>query len=275
MNTKEKTTLILGGTGKTGSRVAKRLAARGESVRIASRSGKTPFDWDDRATWQEAVRGAKAMYIAYHPDLAAPGAAENIRALSKLAVESGVERMVLLSGRGEPQVLPSEDAVRESEAEFTILRASWFFQNFSEGYLLEPVLSGEVAFPAGNVAEPFIDVDDIAEVAVAALTSDSHVGKTYDLTGPRLLTFADAVGEIAAATGRPIRYVPVSPETYGTAISEFVPAEYVAFLTDLFSHLLDGHNAHTTEGISRILGRPPRDFRDYARTTASSGIWTR
>ncbi|MBC6459741.1 NAD(P)H-binding protein [Actinomadura sp. HBU206391] len=270
----EKTTLVLGGTGKTGRRVAERLTARGLPVRVGSRSGEPPFDWDDPATWEPVLRNVESAYVAYQPDLAFPGAAAAIRSFSELAVRSGARRLVLLSGRGEEEAAISERAVRDSGAEWTILRASWFSQNFSEHFLLEPVLGGEVAFPAAAVAEPFVDVEDIADVAVAALTEDGHVGRLYELTGRRLLTFAEATAEIAEATGREVRYVPVTPEQYASALVEYdVPADYAKLLTELFARVLDGRNAHLADGVQRALGREPRDFADYARDTAATGVW--
>jgi uncharacterized protein YbjT (DUF2867 family) len=275
MNTQQrKPTLVLGGTGKTGSRVVKRLEARGLPVRVGSRSGEPPFDWDDRTTWAPALAGAASVYLTYYPDLALPGAAEAAASFAELAVESGVPRLALISGRGEPGAELTEHAVRDTGAELTILRSSWFMQNFSESYLLEPVRSGEVALPAGNVPEPFVDADDIADVAVAALTEDGHAGELYELTGSRLLTFAEAIGELASASGREIRYLPVSLEEYASALAEAdVPAEYVSLVTYVFSEVLDGRNAHLTDGVQRALGREPRDFADYARDTAATGVW--
>jgi uncharacterized protein YbjT (DUF2867 family) len=272
-NARQETTLVLGGTGKTGRRVARRLERRGVPVRIGSRAGEPPFDWEDPRTWGPALRGAGAVYLTYQPDLAAPGAAEAIRRFAELAVASGVRRIVLLSGRGEDQVLPSERAVQESGARFTILRAAFFAQNFGEGLFLDDVRRGALAFPAGGVAEPFVDAEDVADVAVAALTEDGHAGTTYELTGPRLLTFAEAVAEISRATGQEIRYVPVSKQAYADALAPHLPAHEVAFLADLFEHLLDGHNAHLADGVERALGRRPRDFRDYAWKAAASGAW--
>jgi uncharacterized protein YbjT (DUF2867 family) len=272
--TKQTTTLVLGGTGKTGRRVARGLAALGHSVRVGSRSGRPPFDWQDRATWAPALRGVGAAYLSYYPDLAAPGAAETAAAFARLAVSSGASRLVLLSGRGEPAAELAEQAVRESGAELTIVRAAWFNQNFSEDYLLGPVLAGEVALPAGEVPEPFVDADDIAEVAVAALTQDGHASQLYELTGPRLLTFAEAVGEIAAAAGRPIGYLPVPADDYAAAaVRHGVPAETAELLSYLFREVLDGRNAWLADGVQRALGRQPRDFASYARHTAASGIW--
>jgi uncharacterized protein YbjT (DUF2867 family) len=267
-------TLVLGGTGKTGRRVVKRLEARGLAVRVGSRSGEPPFDWQDRSTWATALTGAGSLYISYYPDLAVPGAAEAVGTFARMAVRCGAPRQVLLSGRGEPEAEQAEQAVRDSGADLTILRSTWFAQNFSEDYMLEHVLSGEVALPAGDTPEPFVDADDIADVAVAALTEDGHVGQLYELTGPRLLTFAEAIAEIARASRREIRYVPVSIEEHAAAAAvEGVPGEVIEALTHLFSEVLDGRNAHLADGVQRALGREPRDFADYARDAAASGVW--
>ena len=225
------TTLVLGGTGKTGSRVAGRLEAGGLPVRIGSRAGEPPFDWEDRGTWESVLEGVGSVYVTYQPDLAVPGAADAVRSFADLAVESGVRRLVLLSGRGEDGAERGEEAVRESGAEWTILRSSYFDQNFSESFFLGPVLGGELALPAGDVAEPFVDAEDIADVAVAALTQDGHAGELYELTGPRLLTFREAVDEISRATGREVRYVPVSTEEFAAGLErEGIPAEVVELM---------------------------------------------
>ncbi len=267
-------TLVLGGRGKTGRRVAGRLEARGLPVRIGSRSGEPPFDWEDRSTWATALDGVQSVYVSYYPDLAVPGAVETVGAFAEMAVKHGVPRLVLLAGRGEPETEQAEQAVRDSGAELTIVRSTWFAQNFSEDYMLEYVLSGEVALPAGDTPEPFVDADDIADVAVAALTDDRHVGQSYELTGPRLLTFAQAIEEISRATGRRIRYVPISIEEHAAAAAELgVPGEVIELLTYLFSEVLDGRNAHLADGVRRALGREPRDFADYARDAAATGVW--
>ena len=273
MNTHQETTLILGGTGKTGRRVAERLRARQHSVRIGSRSGAQRFDWHDQNTWAPVLEGAGAMYIAYPPDLAVPTSGPHLRAMAEQAVASGVRKIVLLSGRGEPRCHPAERAVLESGAAFTLLRCAWFAQNFSEGQLLSSVLEGELAFPAGDVAEPFVDIDDTADVAVAALTSDAHDGKLYELSGRRLLTFHDAVTEIGRAIGRDIRYVPISSDDYAKVLSQFVPDDQVAFLKELFESVLDGHNAYLSDGVQQALGREPKDFRDFVRDAVASGVW--
>jgi len=266
--------LVLGGTGKTGRRVAARMAARGLAVRIGSRTAVPRFDWEQPATWPEALHGVDAAYVAYHPDLAAPGAADAIQSLTGLAAASGVRRLVLLSGRGEPEARRCEQIVRDSGLEWTVVRASWFAQNFSEGYLLDAVLAGEMTLPVGAVGEPFVDVNDIADVAAAALTEAGHAGQLYEVTGPRLWTFAEAVAEISRATGRSIRYAQVSPEAYATALRDAqLPEPMVALITYLFAEVLDGRNASVAAGVTRALGRPPRDFTEYARDAAASGVW--
>jgi uncharacterized protein YbjT (DUF2867 family) len=270
----ERTTLVLGGTGKTGRRVAAGLSARHRPVRMGSRSGTPPFDWENPATWPGALRDVEGVYVSYYPDLAAPGATDAIRSFTELAVRCDVRRLVLLSGRGEPEAQRCEQLVRASGAEWTIVRASWFCQNFSEGYFLEPLLAGEVALPVGNVGEPFVDADDIAEVAVAALREDRHIGQLYEVTGPRLWTFAEAVAEIARVTHRRIGFVQVSVEEYVAMLRAVpLPPEFVDLATYLLTEVLDGRNAWVADGVTRALGRPPRDFADYVRRTAPSGVW--
>jgi uncharacterized protein YbjT (DUF2867 family) len=270
----DRPTLVLGGRGKTGRRVVQRLTARGLPVRVGSRSGQPPFHWDDPSTWAPALQGVGAAYISYYPDLAVPGAMKAVRAFADLALEQGVERLVLLSGRGEEEAQQAEREVQETGAELTIVRCAWFMQNFSEDYLLESILSGEVVLPADAQLEPFIDANDIADVAVAALTEPGHAGQLYELTSPRLLTFADAVAEIAEAADREIRYIPVSVEDYAAGAADHgVPAEIVSLLARLFSEVL-GNNPYVTDGVQRALGRPPRDFAAYAAETAASGVWT-
>ena len=273
------TTLVLGGTGKTGRRIVQRLQAAGRPVRVSTPSATPPFDWTDEATWPAALDGVGSVYVTYYPDVAIPGAAAAVGAFAELAVATGVRRLVLLSGRGEEGALRSEQALQQSGADWTIVRSAFMAQNFNESFFLEPVRAGEVAFLADpSLAEPFIDADDIADVAVAALTGDEHVGQLYEVTGPRLLGWAQAVAEIAAAAGRPIRYVPVSLEEYATLLVENqVPADDVKMLTGVFSEIagvLDGRNAYLSDGVQRALGRPPRDFADFVRDAAATGVWS-
>ena len=271
----ERPTLVLGGTGKTGRRVVDRLEVRGLPVRVGSRSGEPPFDWEDRSTWSPALDGVRSVYLSYYPDLAVPGAVEAAGSFAELAVRSGVPRLVLLSGRGEPEAERAERAVRDTGAELTILRSTWFMQNFSEDYMLDHVLAGEIRLPGGDVPTPFLDIDDLADIAVAALTDDRHVGQLYELTGRRSLTFHEVAAEIGEAAGRQVRYVPISLDRHATDAAEHgVPADVIDMLTYLFSEVVDGRNADTTDGVRRALGREARDFRDYARNVAATGLWS-
>jgi uncharacterized protein YbjT (DUF2867 family) len=262
MKNSEKKTLVVGGMGKTGRRVTERLQARGVPVRLGSRSSSPAFDWNNENTWAAALDGVRAAYITYYPDVALPGAADQVRRLATEAARSGVEQLVLLAGRGEPQVLLAEQGVIESGARYTILRSAFFAQNFSEG-ALAPV-SDEIIFPGVPATEPFVDTDDIADVAVEALTSERHDGRIYDLTGPRLLSFEDVAHELSKAARRTIRYVPVSFEAYAEVLAPYLPAEQVSFFIGLFQELLDGHNSYLSEDVARVLGRKPRDFAEYA-----------
>ncbi|MER8898489.1 NAD(P)H-binding protein [Mesorhizobium sp. M0676] len=273
--TDTKPVLILGGTGKTGRRLAGRLTSQGIPVRIGSRSGSPRFDWEVPATWEPAMQGVGAVYISYYPDIAVPGAAETVGAFARLAVANGVTRMVLLSGLGETEAQRAEEMVKASGADWTILRCAWFSQNFSEGFLVESLRQGEVALPVGPVGEPFVDVDDIADAAFVALTEPGHVGQLYELTGPRLLSFADAVAEIAKATGRDIRYIKISHDEFTAATAAYeLPPEIAWLLNELFTEVLDGRNETLTDGVQRVLGRAPKDFSAYANETAATGIWS-
>jgi uncharacterized protein YbjT (DUF2867 family) len=268
-------TLVIGGTGKTGRRVAERLAAAGRPVRVGSRSGRPAFDWDDETTWFPALRGVRAAYLTYAPDLGLPGAAERVRDFTEAAYSRGVRRLVLLSGRGQHGHAPAERAVQESGAQWTIVRSAWFAQNFSEGFLAGMVADGMLALPAGEAAEPFVDAGDLADVAAAALTGDRHHGQIYEVTGPRLLRFANAAEELSRATGRPVRYLPVSDRDFAVGMTGAgVPGELVTVLGEVFAELRDGRNASTADDVRQVLGRPPRHFAEFARDAAAAGAWS-
>jgi len=273
-HSKDKPILVVGGTGKTGQRVVARLQALGRIVRLGSRGGTPAFSWDDRAGWPAALDGVSAAYITYYPDLSIPGAKEAVEAFSNLAVSMGVKRLVLLSGRGEPEAQASEEALKASGADWTIVRAAWFNQNFSEGALLDQILSGEVALPVGDVGEPFVDLDDLADIVVAALTDDRHIGELYEVTGPRLLTFHEAIGLIAEASGRNVRFTRISNADFLAGLETLhLPPDLVWLLNELFTVVLDGRNEYVTDGVKRALGREPRDFSEFARDAAASNVW--
>ncbi|MCI4665768.1 MAG: NAD(P)H-binding protein [Neomegalonema sp.] len=265
--------LVIGPTGKTGRRVVDRLAAQHRQIRLGGRASPVPFDWDQPETWPQALQGVSAAFVTYYPDLAFPGAEEKIFALTEQAKKANVGRLVLLSGRGETHALRCEEIVRRSGVDFTLVRCAWFAQNFSEGYLHEAVMNGVVAAPAGDVREPIVDVDDIADVAVAALTEDRHAGELYEITGPRLMHFSEIASELGRAAGREIVYAPITLEQFHAAMTEIGGA----FIADVFTHVcreaLDGRNESLGDGVQRALGRPPRDFVEYCRTAAATGVW--
>jgi uncharacterized protein YbjT (DUF2867 family) len=266
--------LVLGGSGKTGRRIVERLQARHIPVRIGSRTAKPPFNWEDASTWGQALKGVTSAYISFFPDLAVSGAPEAIAAFTAQALDCGIRRLVLLSGRGEAEAQRAEQMLQNSGADWTIVRCSWFMQNFSESFFLEPILAGEVALPVGDIPEPFVDAEDIADVAVAALTEDGHIGQLYELTGPRLLTFEQAIAEIGQASGRDLHFKSVSMEAFTQALTEQGnPADIVDFLSYLFGEVLDGRNAHLSDGVERALGRKPRDFAEFAHQNALTGVW--
>ncbi len=265
--------LVIGATGKTGRRVVARLETRGISVKAASRSGQTRFEWNDKTTWGPALDGARAVYITYYPDLAFPGAAETVEEFANLAVASGVKRLVLLSGRGEEGAQDAEQRIRNSGADYTLVRAAFFDQNFSEAFA-ETIQHGVLAMPGGDTVEPFIDADDIADVVVAALTDDKHIGQLYEVTGPRLMTLADVATELGDAMGRPLQYIPVTAAEYAEGlIASGFPAEEATPIAGLIAEVLDGRNSYLSDGVERALGRKPRDFAVWANETAASGVW--
>jgi uncharacterized protein YbjT (DUF2867 family) len=269
------TTFVLGGTGKTGRRVVERLEARGVPVRVGSRSATPAFDWENHSTWSPALADVEAVYVTFFPDLAYPGASDAIRAFTELAVASGVRKLVLLSGRGEPEAQLCEEIVQSHDIDWTCVRSSFFAQNFSEDFLLDPVRSGTVALPVDGMPEPFIDIRDIADVVVAALNEPGHERKLYEVTGPRLLRFEEAVDEISRASGREIRYVPIAGEAYHQALLEAgVPIDFADFLSELFDTVFDGRNEYVADGVQQALGRPPRDFNEYVRDAAATGVWS-
>ncbi|MGX1806585.1 NAD(P)H-binding protein [Nocardia sp. NPDC055321] len=269
------TVLVLGGTGKTGRRVSARLTALGIPVRLGSRGADPAFDWNDRTTWAAALDGVAAVYLAYAPDLAMPGATSALKSFTARAAAAGVRRVVMLSGRAEPEALECEEIVRNSGPEWTIVRCAFFAQNFDEGLFASELRTGTLALPVGATPEPFVHADDIADVAVAALTRDGHAGQVYELTGPRALSFAAAIAELGAACELELSFESVSRTEYIAALSaRGVPGAEISLLDYLFGVLLDGRNATPADGVRRALGRGPRDFAEYARDVAVSGVFS-
>jgi len=267
--------LVIGGTGKTGRKVVQRLQAQGLNVRVGSRNVQPAFDWHTPAGWHSALQGMDAIYVTYQPDLAVPGAYEAVQELLQQASANNIKKVVLLSGRGEHEAQRCEQLLIQSGLNYSIVRCSWFSQNFSESFFLPPVLAGHVALPNPEAKIPFLDTDDIADMAVATLLDSKHNGQLYELTGPRQLTFKEAVAEISKATGRQLSYSPISLQAYIEGLRQAqVPDEYVWLINLLFTEVLGNEdNNRISHDIQHVLGRPAKDFSVYAQETAATGIW--
>ncbi|RMI35852.1 NAD(P)H-binding protein [Nocardia stercoris] len=271
--------LVLGGTGKTGRRVAQHLTAAGHRPRTAARSGADlAVDLGDPATWAAAVDGAEAVYLVEPQLQFEPAGRQRIPRFVAAAVAAGVRRLVLLSapGAGHPDhpLHAAEAAVRESGIDWTVLRPNWFAQNFSESFWRADVLAGVLSLPAGAGGAPFVDAEDIAAVAARALTGDEFDGGIYELTGPRAIGFAEAVELIGAATGRDVRYVPGTVDEFVALHTGFgVPEPAARLLAGILGDLADGVGATVTSDVSRALGRPAGTFEDFVTRAAAAGAW--
>ena len=271
---KQSPILIIGKNGKTGARFNQRLQGLGFDTRPVSRSTSPAFDWDKPATWNSAIAGTRVAYVTYQPDLAVPGAEATIKEFVHIAAEAGVEHIVLLSGRGEAGAERAEQILMHSGMTWNIVRASWFAQNFSESFMLDGILAGELVLPAGDTVEPFIDVDDIADVAVAAITETRHRNKLFEVSGPRALSFAECIQEISTALGRPVKYTQVSIDAYIKQLQEQgMPEDMQWLLRELFTVVFDGRNSEVAPGVEQALGRQATDFSSYVQKTVASGIW--
>ena len=267
------TLLIVNSTGKIGRRVAQQLDAQAIPFRGVSRSTPFPFDWQDKATWPAALEHTSAAFISFVPDLAAPGALAVMESFVVAARDAGLGKLVLLTGRGEIGAVAAENVIRDSGLAWTIVRAAWFNQNFSEGHLLPSVLEGALYMPAGDRKEAFVDAEDLAEVATAALLSDDHNGQIYEVTGPELLSFGEAATQIAAAANRPFQYHPVTLDQFHAGLMQSLGQEWADLLRIIADETLDGRNAWVGDGVQRALGRQPRNFAHFCATVAAAGIW--
>ncbi len=267
--------LVIGGTGKTGRRVVEQLKKKGIEPKIGSRNASPSFDWDDKDTWVNTLNGIEKMYVTYYPDLAVPGAKEKIESLTYLAKELGIKKMVLLSGKGEIEAEACENIVINSGMDYSIVRASWFNQNWSESFFLDPIISGEVALPMSDVLIPFVDANDIAEVAAKVLLDDAYNGEIIEVTGPELITFKDIVNIISKVSNRKLNFYEITLEQYVEGMKQMqIPDDVVWLIEYLFSHVLTNpRNQLVVNDIERVLGRKAKPFAEYAQETAKTGIW--
>ena len=272
---KKENFLIIGGTGKTGRKVVESLELLNQNVRVGSRSSQPAFDWNNEDTWEDVLEGMDKMYITYQPDLAVPGAKQSIENLIALAQKKNLKKVVLLSGKGEREAELCEQVVIHSGLEYSIVRASWFSQNFSESFFLEPIQQGFVALPQAEVQVPYVDTGDIADVVVEALLHEQHNGNIYQLTGPTTLSFKEAIAEIAEVTERDINFVPITIEEYVAAMKEQgVPADFVWLIEYLFTEVLGNPMvSEISNDIEKVLKRKPKSFVEYVHETKKTGIW--
>lgn len=267
--------LVIGGTGKTGRRVVEQLKKNGIESRVGSRNGSPSFDWDNKDTWINSLHGIERMYVTYYPDLAVPGAKEAIESLTYLAKELGVKKMVLLSGKGEAEAEACENIVINSGINYSIVRASWFNQNWSESFFLDLIISGEVALPMADVLIPFVDANDIAEVAAKVLLDDAYNGEIIEVTGPELITFKDIISIISKVSDRQLNFYEIKLEQYIDGMKQVqMPSDVVWLIEYLFSHVLTNpKNQLVVNDIERVLGRKAKPFAEYAQETAKTGVW--
>lgn len=264
--------LVIGGRGKNGSRVVKKLRALGcsvfSTVRVKEQVNEDVrfFDWNDPTSYSPALENIEKVYIV-HPDTSIPGAQEQLAGLVNTMVENSVSKAVLLSGRGQESVKRCEDILINSPLKWSILRSAWFNQNFSEGHFLHGIQSGEVTFMAGSVKEPFVDLDDLSDAVVECLMNENHNGMIYEITGSELLTFEEAVGMIGNKLNRTIKYNLLDKDEYQELLKKVGLPPFVAeHMTVAFDEILDGRNENTGDGIQKILGRNPRKFNEFVQS---------
>src|ERR1700730_15027322 len=271
-------TLVLAGTGKTGSRLAAKLAKLGLSVRTAARTGAdVHFDWDDATTHRAALQGVDRLYLV--APVMRMDFADQVATFLDLAEAAGVRHVTYLSAYGIDQA-PPQVALRAVELDLigrgavthSILRPAWFMQNFSETFL-KPV-DGVIAVPTADGAEAFIDAEDIAAVAAETLASpDAHAGAAYALTGPEAMTMSEAAAVIAEVTGKPVKHDNIDRDVWiQGSVAAGVPAEYGEGLRMLTETIASGLGSRPTDTVQKITRVPPIKFAEFARRTAQA--WT-
>jgi uncharacterized protein YbjT (DUF2867 family) len=267
--------LVIGGTGKTGRKVVEKLQKLNHNVRVGSRNANPAFDWENPMGWAAALEGMEKVYITFQPDLAVPGALESIEELVKIAAEKEVKKLVLLSGKGEREAELCEQIVIHSGLDYTIIRASWFMENFSESFFLDPILAGHVALPKAEAKVPYVSTDDISDVAIEALIDHKHNGEIYELTGSKLFVFEEVIEMISKASKRDIQFTPISVMAYSKMMEDLgVPSDYIWLVNYLFTEVIAGKgNDIITNDVENILGRKPKKLSDYIQESVLTGVW--
>ena len=271
---KSTTILITGATGKTGSRISRLLEDAGLEVRRASRHSQTVFDWQDATTWPTALEGVQSVYICFYPDFAFPGALDTLTAFVIAAKSAGVDRLVMITGRGERHAQLGEEVVLNSGVPATILRSAWFAQNFSEGSLHQPVMENVIPMPGDGIGEPIVDLEDFAEVAAKVLTESGHESRIYEITGPRVITFAEVADILTETLNRHIQYIPITFEAFQEELQSATDAEYAEIVTSIAKETFDGRNENISGDVQLLLNRSSRDFSEFASRAAKTGCWS-
>ncbi|WP_375750614.1 hypothetical protein [Vibrio sp. HN007] len=270
---KSTTILVTGATGKSGSRISKLLEDAGLDVRRGSRYSQSIFDWQDVATWPIALQEVQCVYICYYPDFAFPGALDTLTAFAEAAKSAGVERLVMITGRGERHAQLGEEIILNSGVSATILRSAWFAQNFSEGSFHQSVMENAIPIPGDGNGEPIVDLDDFAEVAVKVLTESGHENKIYEITGPRIITFGEVADILTETLDRQIQYIPITFETFYEELKRTTDKEYADIVTNIARETFDGRNAILSDDVELLLNRPSRDFTEFALKAFETGCW--
>lgn len=269
------TFLILGGTGKVGHRVARILGRDGHDVRAVGRSTPLRFDWRESQTWAPAVRDADGVFVV------GPGSATDwsplLATFLDTASAAGVRHAVLLSSRAveflpDGNVARAEQALRAGRLPWTILRPTHFAQNFTEAMFI-PV-DGHIVAPVGEGAEPFIDVEDIAEVAAHALANGAAIGETLELSGPSALTFEQAAHVLSEVTGRRLTFRDQSDADHTAALrAAGTPEDYIRWRLAMLSGIRRGDDAYLSDGVAHLLHRPATDLATWAHREATQAPW--
>jgi uncharacterized protein YbjT (DUF2867 family) len=279
MTNSQRTTLVLGGTGRTGSRVAKNLIERGLSARAAARGdADVRFDWDDKTTHGPALSGVDSVYLVT-PVMRVDFAGQ-VSDFLDLTEAAGVRHVTYLSTYGIDQA-PPDFAVRAVELDLlsrtsltlSILRPAWVMQNFSDDHL--PLVEGLITVPTGDGADAFVDAEDIAAVAAETLANpEAHAGAQYAPTGPEALTVADVAKIISDVIGRPVKHNDIDREAWisGAVAAGFVPAAYGEMLRWLTETIASGNGSRPTDDVRKVTGVPPTSFADFAKRSAQA--WT-
>lgn len=268
---------VIGGTGKTGRLVVENLKAQGHHVRVLGRQTSPAFDWEDSQTYDLALEGMDRAYVVYYPDLAVPGAQEAIQTLTEKALQAGLEKVVLLSGKGEAEAEACEEIVANSGLNYTLVRASWFNQNFSEGAFTDYVLAGHLALPMPDAKIPYTDTQDIADMVTKVLLDDSFNRQTVTVTGPKKLTFQEVADILSQKLGRDIVYQPISMQKFKAGLTAAaVPEPVIWLLSYLFTEVLGrSENQTVSDDVEKILQRQPISFETYVEKTVAAGLWNR